>query len=51
MPRCESKEDFQEVDALVIANNAEFFSDSSGVKKLQALPSSSVIFDLWGVTK
>ena len=39
MPRCKNNEDFQEVDALVIANNAEFFSNSSGVKKLQALSS------------
>lgn len=51
MPRCEDEKDFQEVDVLLIANNAEFLSNRSGEKKLQALNESAVIFDLWGVTK
>ena len=51
IPRCEDESDFQKVDVLVIANNAEFLSNPSGEKKLQALNKSAIIFDLWGVTK
>ena len=51
IPRCGNESDFQKVDVLVIANNAEFFSNPSGEKKLQALNKSAIIFDLWGVTK
>ena len=51
VPRCEDESDFQKVDVLVIANNAEFLSNPSGEKKLQALSKSAIIFDLWGVTK
>jgi UDP-N-acetyl-D-mannosaminuronic acid dehydrogenase len=51
IPKCEDDSDFKKVDVLVIANNAEFFSSPSGEKKLQALNKTTVIFDLWGVTK